>query len=177
MGETSDADEGRECAPTTPEGHRLATLLFPVIDGEVLLIRKKRGVGAGLYNGPGGKVEPGETPRECATRETREEVRARPADVTKLGELDFRFGEDPFNYVHVFRAGALHGTPRETPEADPEWFGVDAVPYDEMWADDRHWLPHLLAGERFRGRFRFDADGDELLEWELETGADALEDG
>lgn len=35
----------------------------------VLLMRKKRGVGAGLYNGPGGKVEPDESPRECAVRE------------------------------------------------------------------------------------------------------------
>ena len=25
------------------------------------------------------------------------------------------------------------------------------LPYDEMWADDRAWLPLLLAGERFTG--------------------------
>ncbi|USZ75295.1 NUDIX domain-containing protein [Halorussus vallis] len=31
-------------------------------DEEVLLIRKKRGLGEGLYVGPGGKVEDGETP-------------------------------------------------------------------------------------------------------------------
>jgi mutator protein MutT len=162
--------------PTTDAGHRVATLLFPVVDGEVLLIRKKRGVGAGLYNGPGGKVEDGETPRECAVRETREEVRARPVGVRKLGELDFRFGRDPFTYVHVFRADELRGDPEETPEADPEWVAVEAVPYDEMWPDDRHWLPHMLAGERFHGWFRFDDDGDELLAWELETGEGALED-
>lgn len=39
----------------------LATLMF-VIDearGEVLLIRKKRGLGAGKINGPGGKIDPG----------------------------------------------------------------------------------------------------------------------
>jgi 8-oxo-dGTP diphosphatase len=163
--------------PTTEAGHRLATLLFPVVDGEVLLIRKKRGVGAGLYNGPGGKVEPGETPRECAVREPREEVRARPTGVEKLGELDFRFGGDPFTYVHVYRADGLRGAPQETPEADPEWRPVDALPYDEMWPDDRHWLSHLLAGEPFHGRFRFDDDGDELRSWDLETGAGAFEDG
>jgi len=168
----ADGDPMDDGGPTTDAGHRLATLLFPVVDGEVLLIHKKRGVGAGLYNGPGGKVEPGETPRECAVRETREEVRAAPTGVEKCGELDFRFGDDPFTYVYVFRADGLAGEPAATPEADPEWVAVDAVPYDEMWPDDRHWLPSLLDGERFRGRFRFDDDGDELREWTVETGVD-----
>ena len=47
------------------------TLLFVVKDGRVLLIRKKRGLGAGNINGPGGHIEAGETPIECAIRETR----------------------------------------------------------------------------------------------------------
>ena len=167
MADDSDAEP-----PTTPEGHRLATLCFPVVGSEVLLIYKKRGIGAGLYNGPGGKVESGETPKECAVRETREEVRAVPRDVRKLGELDFRFGDDPFTYVYVFRADALEGTPEETPEARPEWVSPDEIPYDEMWEDDRYWLPHLLDGEPFRGWFQFDDEGEQLLTWDLETGVD-----
>ena len=54
----------------------LATLMF-IIDeprGRVLLIRKKRGLGAGKINGPGGKLDPGETPEQCAVRETQEEL-------------------------------------------------------------------------------------------------------
>ena len=35
-----------------------ANLCFIVKDGSVLLIRKKRGLGAGKVNGPGGKIEP-----------------------------------------------------------------------------------------------------------------------
>ena len=38
----------------------VATLCFVVRDGEILLIRKKRGLGAGKINGPGGRVEPGD---------------------------------------------------------------------------------------------------------------------
>ena len=38
-----------------------ATLVFVFRDDEVLLINKKRGLGKGKVNGPGGKVDPGET--------------------------------------------------------------------------------------------------------------------
>lgn len=146
-----------------------ATLCLPVVDGRVLLIRKKRGVGAGLYNGPGGKIEPGETPRECIHREVHEELRVGLSGVEKVGELDFVFGDEPFMFVHVYRADDVTGEPEETPEADPEWFDPEEIPYDEMWPDDRYWVPKLLDGETFTGRFRFDDDGDELLGWALWT--------
>ena len=53
-----------------------ATLMFIIDEAkrEVLLIRKKRGLGAGKINGPGGKIDPGETSLECAVRETQEEL-------------------------------------------------------------------------------------------------------
>ena len=55
-----------------PDEH--ATLCFVIRGGEILLIRKKRGLGAGKINGPGGRLEPGETALDCAVRETREEL-------------------------------------------------------------------------------------------------------
>jgi 8-oxo-dGTP diphosphatase len=38
-----------------------ANLCFVTRGDEVLLIHKKRGLGAGKINGPGGRIEPGET--------------------------------------------------------------------------------------------------------------------
>jgi 8-oxo-dGTP diphosphatase len=148
---------------------RDATLCYPIDGDRVLLMRKKRGVGSGLYNGPGGKVEGDETPREAAVREVREEVRLDVSSLRKVGELDFTFGDDPFHYVHVFRTEDFVGTPAETPEADPAWFRFDDVPYEHMWEDDRYWLPLVFEGTTFHGEFRFDADGDELLEWTLDV--------
>lgn len=136
---------------------------------EVLLIRKKRGIGAGLYNGPGGKLEPGETAREAARRETREEVGLTVTDLRVGGDLHFVFGTDPFMDVRVFLTRSVRGTPRESAEADPEWVRVENVPYDRMWADDRHWLPHVLAGKCVTGRFYFDAEGDTLRTWTLDV--------
>ena len=70
--------------------------------------------------------------------------------------------------VHVFRATEYAGTPEETDEADPEWFPVDDLPFSEMWPTDREWLPVVLDGGTFRGRFVYE-DG-EPRDVTLETG-------
>ncbi|ELY66052.1 8-oxo-dGTP diphosphatase [Natronococcus jeotgali] len=157
-----------------------ATLCFPRrdVDGteEVLLIEKRRGLGEGWYNGPGGKLEAGETPRECAVRETREEVGLEidPADLEKAAELDFRLDGERHTLCHVFRTRTFAGEPRPSPEARPEWVAVEAVPYDRMWEDDRLWLPAVLAGETVAGEFRF--VGGEPLD-EADFADHALERG
>lgn len=135
-----------------------ATILFVVRDGRILLIRKKRGFGAGKINGPGGKLDPGESPLECALRETREELGVTPRHVEQCGELRFQF-TDGFSILgHVFRARDCEGEPCETAEAEPLWTELDAIPYAEMWEDDEIWLPWLLEGRRFAGRLLFNGD-------------------
>jgi 8-oxo-dGTP diphosphatase len=135
----------------------------------VLLMRKQRGIGAGLYNGPGGKVEPGETPRECAVREAREELHVDVHRLEKVGELEFAFGGEPAFFCHVFRSDDFTGPPEETAEAKPAWFPVDDLPYDEIWEDDRHWFPLVFEGHPFRGLVAFDAAGEEMETCDLET--------
>ncbi len=138
-----------------------ANLLFILRGDEILLIRKKRGFGAGKINGPGGKVDPGETPLESALRETEEELGVRPLDAELRGVLHFQFRDGFSLHCSVFLASEFDGEPHETDEAIPLWTPLDAIPYDEMWADDRHWLPLLLRGETFAGYFEF--DDEELL--------------
>ncbi|MEM6994007.1 MAG: NUDIX domain-containing protein [Myxococcota bacterium] len=144
-----------------------ATLLF-VIDqarDRTLLIRKKRGLGAGKINAPGGRIEPGETPFAAAVREVEEEVCVRPREVTPSGLLRFQFVDGYSLHVHVFRADAWEGEPRETDEAVPMWLSTAALPFDEMWADDRLWVPHVLSRRHFDGRFIF--EGDTMLDHAL----------
>lgn len=86
----------------------LATLMFVVQDGKILLIRKKRGIGAGKVNGPGGKFEPGETALQCVLREVREELCIDVADAREMGVLNFSFtcGTIPEIRCHVFMASS-----------------------------------------------------------------------
>ncbi len=143
----------------------VATLLFVVREREVLLIRKKRGLGAGKVNGPGGRLEPGESPVDCAIREVDEELGVVPHAPVEHGELSFQFVDGYSLHCHVFRSPGCTGEARETDEAVPLWTPIDRIPFDEMWADDRLWLPRLLDGARFHGRFIF--DGDAMLDHEL----------
>jgi 8-oxo-dGTP diphosphatase len=135
-----------------------ATLMFIKVANDVLLIEKKRGIGAGKVNGPGGKIDPGETPLQCAIRETQEELHVTATGVRKTGELFFSMSDIPDIHCHVFMADGYEGTPTETPEAVPRWTGIKDIPYERMWADDRYWLDRMLAGESFRGRFHFDCE-------------------
>ncbi len=137
-----------------------ATLCFIVEPERILLIRKKRGLGAGKINGPGGRLEGDESPLECAVRECQEELHITPHDPILAGELSFQFTDGYALHCSVFKAGKFSGTPTETEEAAPIWADRQTIPYDEMWADDRHWLPLLLQGQHFRARFVFD---DEVM--------------
>lgn len=152
---------------TTWQPKRRATLLFIVRDGHVLLIHKKRGLGAGKINGPGGHIDDGESPAECAVREVEEELRVTAVGVEACGELRFQFTDGLALLVHVFRARDCRGEPQETSEATPLWVPIDQVPFERMWEDDRHWFAYMLRGEPFAGRFTF--DGDRLLDFELRS--------
>ena len=149
----------------TWEARDPATLVFIVKNNQLLLIRKKRGLGAGKINAPGGRLEPGEQPLEGAIREVQEELRITPTRLTYAGENLFQFVDGYSIHVYVFKALDYKGQPTETAEAVPIWTSKTNIPYDEMWEDDKLWVPLLLEGTRFKGRYLF--DNDVMLDHEL----------
>lgn len=132
------------------------TLMFVRHEDQVLLIHKKRGHGVGKINGPGGKIEPDETPLQCAIRETREETGIEVAHASLHGEFRFLDLVALQWYGYVFIADEWQGEPGVTEEADPFWCSIAQLPFAQMWDDDRFWLPRILAGERLEGDFLFD---------------------
>lgn len=138
-----------------------ANLVFLTRGDQVLLIHKKTGLGAGKINGPGGKLEEGETALAAAIREVREELCLEVGHIEERGELHFDFVDGLRLHCAVFLGSEFSGIPTETREARPEWFRLDELPFDQMWPDDQYWLPGLLEGRCFRAWFRF--DGEEML--------------
>jgi 8-oxo-dGTP diphosphatase len=136
----------------------VAVLCFVFRNNEVLLIEKLRGLGAGKVNGPGGRLEAGETPEQAAVRELQEEVSVTPQKLSKLGRLCFAFTHGYNLEGWVFRADDHCGDPAPSDEAIPFWNSVNDLPFHRMWSDDREWFPYLLRHEPFVGRFVFDDD-------------------
>lgn len=151
----------------------IGTLVFILRDDQVLLIHKKTGHGAGLINGPGGKLDPGESVVECAVREVAEEVGLTVRNALVGAELRFveRQGQQWLGFA--LTASEFSGEPVETPEARPFWCPLDEIPYQQMWPDDAIWLPRLLANAEqgrdtvFVQNFLFD-DG-QLLAHEMDS--------
>ncbi|KAH7882357.1 NUDIX hydrolase domain-like protein [Phlebopus sp. FC_14] len=183
------AEGGRETPWRSFEGRLFCTNAFIISDDKLLLGFKKRGFGAGLYNGFGGKVEPGETVLAAACRELEEESGIN-ADLEHAGTLLFvNEGTELAFHIEIYSARSYTGTPVETDEMRPAWFSLSPeslsgtqtihrdisalpssstdsslplIPYDKMWPDDIYWLPQLVDGQKFAGRadFRMESDGN-----------------
>lgn len=142
------------------------TLLFLRSGDQILLAMKKRGFGAGKWNGAGGKLEPGETIEQALVRETIEEIGVTPTSWTAVGQLDFvqdADTEDPWHmFVYAYVTDAWEGEPTESDEMMPKWFHIEDIPYADMWGDDEFWLPYVLDGKKVVGEFTFDIN-DKLL--------------
>lgn len=129
---------------------------------EVLLGRKKHGLGAGYFVGLGGKLEPGESAVDAAVREVHEEsgVVVAASDLEPRGVLTYHFPFRPAwsQQSSVFVCRTWSGVPAPSDELDPEWFPIDRVPYAEMWDDAARWLPGVLAGGTAGAEFWFGED-------------------
>lgn len=136
---------------------KLLTLCIIHQHGKVLLGMKKRGFGAGRWNGFGGKIEAGESIEEAAKREVLEEAGLDVRDFEKMGIVNFEFRDGTRDVeVHIFRSNDFEGRIIETEEMRPEWFNADRLPLTNMWPADIYWLPILLEGKKFEGKFIYD---------------------
>jgi 8-oxo-dGTP diphosphatase len=147
----------------------VATVCFVRREGKVLLQRRAAGrLWAGRLNGPGGKVEPDESPAASAVREVGEETGLRLEEVRACGRLDLVYGEPVTRriLVHVFECERFGGRVRGR-EGRLRWYPEARLPYERMWPDNLYWLPCVLAGGTVEGSCRYDDAGTRLLSCEL----------
>lgn len=135
------------------------TLLILRNDNKILLARKKRGFGFGKWNGVGGKVEEKETPEEAMIRETQEEISVTPIEYEKIGIIrfvEYIKEELTTNDMHLYIATKWQGVPKESEEMQPKWFSINNLPWEEMFSDDKYWLPLVLKGKKLDAFFEYD---------------------
>lgn len=145
-----------------------ATLSFIFNKDQVLLGLKKKGFGKGYWNGFGGKIETGEKPVQAAAREIQEECKLKASRLKPAGKLYFHFDDDPRRIEgFLFTTHKFSGQPEETAEMKPQWYNIHELPFDQMWEDDRFWLPYVLMGKKVHATFRFKKK--KMLDYSIEV--------
>jgi 8-oxo-dGTP diphosphatase len=103
-----------------------------VVKGDrILLIRRSHVHGSGSWSTPGGHLDFGEAPEDCAVRETMEETSVEIGNVRFLGITNDLFEEDGLHYITIWMAGEyLSGEPRinEAELSELGWYAWDSLP-------------------------------------------------
>ncbi|MCF8607824.1 (deoxy)nucleoside triphosphate pyrophosphohydrolase [Gordonia sp. HY442] len=116
-------------------------------DGRLLLAQRAHPPElAGLWELPGGKVEPGETLEEALVRELCEELDVR---VLVTDRLAVTVCPKPGLELIAMRAQVVTGTPRAVEHLDVRWVDSKALlaleSLGSIVPNDREWIPELLA--------------------------------
>ena len=148
-----------------------ATICHIIRDGQLLLKKANSGISIGKWNGPGGKIERGETPEMNVAREVREETGLRIINPVNHGTIRFYLnGGSRLDFlVYVFSARRFSGKARSSEEGRVRWFDIGKIPYSKMWDDDRYWLPLLLNGARFDAKFSYDSQNKQVIRYQIKS--------
>ena len=130
--------------------------------GEYLMlhrVKKKNDINHDKWIGVGGGFEYGESPEECAVRETFEETGLTLTDYRYRGIVTFDWaGAEETMYMHLFTATAWTGELIECNEGDLEWVPKEKVYALPIWEGDKIFF-RLLEEDRpfFSLKLSYDA--------------------
>lgn len=121
------------------------TLCFLLRDRRLLLLHRRHAPNAGMWNGIGGKLEPGEDPFAGCIREVREETGLTITDPRLRGVLVSTVkATGEVWIIYVFAAPAPEGPLVSSPEGDLEWVEADRIRSLRTPADLPVILPRIL---------------------------------
>jgi 8-oxo-dGTP diphosphatase len=143
-------------------------------DGDtVLLLRRQMAPNQGLYNFPGGKIEPHEDPYEACLREVHEETGFRVGQAALRAILTVITRATQAQWVlFAFVADRPRGSPDpvRTTEGELRWVPVAEIPTLPVVSDIPLMLSHLLNREPgvLMGKIHCDNDdADSVLDYEF----------
>jgi 8-oxo-dGTP diphosphatase len=103
------------------------TLIFLTRAERILMLHRRRPPNQGLWNGIGGRIEPGESALAGALREVHEETGFQLDDLHFAGILTWDGFETPPGGLYIYTAEALEGDVVENGEGELAWKPRDWV--------------------------------------------------
>lgn len=143
---------------------KIAVLCYLRKNGQTLMIHRNSrpdDMHFGKWNAPGGKIEPGETPEECAVREVFEETGLRIENPSMHGVLTFpAFDSEEDWYVFVFTSREFSGELKKScPEGELHWISNLELKELSLWEGDRIFMDWLEGNRFFSGKFIYGTEG------------------
>ena len=139
---------------------KLGTLVYLKQDGKTLMlhrVKKEQDFHEGKWNGLGGKLDPGETPEECAIREVKEESGLDLVDPRLRGIITFpMFDQVDDWYVYLFTGREFSGELIDSPEGNLAWIADDKLLDLNLWEGDSTFLKWLDQDRFFSAKFIYE---------------------
>ncbi len=128
-----------------PDMPKVGVAVLIVKDDQLLLLKRSGVHGAGTWSTPGGHLEFGESPEECAAREAREETSLTVCDVQYIGLTNDVFLPSAKHYITIWTK-VLHFVGEPRIGAPEEMSGIGWFPWTALPQPLFLPLQHLLDG-------------------------------
>lgn len=119
-----------------------------------------------IYAPPGGKLESGESPLDCAIREFQEET-GLTLIKPKLKIISYwkeEKEEDSEGIVFIYIAEKYEGNLKSSEEGSLHWINIDELPKIKQFKQNEKFMDYLFKDGVFEGRFLF-GENNEILDY------------
>ena len=110
--------------------------------------KKKNDMNEGKWMGVGGHIEKGETPKDAAIREIKEETGLTVKELNYVGVVKF-INDDYDELMHLFTVDSFEGELIECNEGELKWIPIKEIYDYPMWEGDKAFLPLLVNNSEF----------------------------
>lgn len=148
----------------------IRTVTCFIVQSDRVLLQKRPvdKIWGGMLNGPGGKVDAGEDAADAIVREVMEETGLQIINPQPRGSLTLNIPTPKLVKlsVDIFTANTLQGDASER-EGALSWHDRNALPFENMWPDQKYWLHAVLDGLSVEGNVFYEPESLRLTQCQL----------
>lgn len=155
------------------------TICFIKRGNEILMLNRESSSWMGMWNGVGGKLEKGETPRQCILREIKEETGISLSDVEYKGNViwgaDGSYSGGMYAFIARLPDTYEYHTPVKMEEGILDWKKIDWLLHKEnMGVANLKYFLHTMLSDPGVYDHKFMYDGNDVKDFQSVVIEEAL---